>query len=815
MFLNYIKITLRMLQKNGGFSFINIAGLAIGISVCLLILQYVSFEFSYDRFHKDANDIYRVANDRYQNGKLIQHGTITYSAIGKAMNDDYDEVIDNARFVPSGDHMIDVDGEKTPLESQAAYVDDGFLSVFSFPLLAGDKNTVMRESHQVALSETLARQIFRYGGSDLNSLLNKSFILDNEARPYAVKGVFKDIPATSHLKFQMLISYPTLVIGYSQAEYDFTSSDFWHYVKLKPGTDAAALQSRFDEFSARHFQGNKVSGSDEKFSLQPLTRAHLYSDYEYEIGETGKASVVWGLLIIAVFILVIAWINYVNLATARAMERAKEVGLRKATGAKKSQLIVQFLTESFVVNMIALLFAVIIIQLLQPSFNTLLEKDLSFMLLLGQGFGGYLTTIVLVATLFTGTMLSGFYPAFVLSSFRPVAVLKGHFGTSQKGILTRKTLVVAQFAATVILISGSIVVYQQIRFMNTKDLGLNIDQVLVVRPPLLTQWDSTFIGRIENFKEELKAIPGIKAAATSQRLPGNELARSFNVRKAGTDDSFTTRRTGIDADFIDLFNVRVVAGRKFVTSDFNPDFNALHSTIINEHAVKLLGFSNAEDAIGKQITVWKKTWNIVGVVGDYHQKSLRNPLEPIVFQPLYGTGSPVSIKVEAGNIAATIDRIKQKYQAFFPGNYFDYYFLDDRFNQQYRDDQLFGKVFGLFTGLAIFIACLGLLGLSAFIARLHAKEIGIRKVLGATVSNIVGLLSVGFIRLVIIAIVLASPLAWWIIDKWLQDFAYRINIQWWVFPATGAVAILIAMLTISFQSIKAAIANPVKTLRSE
>jgi putative ABC transport system permease protein len=640
-------------------------------------------------------------------------------------------------------------------------------------------------------------------------------IIDNETRPYVVKGILKDMPANSHLKFPMLISYPTLVIGYPQADYDFTSSDFWHYVKLKPGTSASALQSHFDEFSARHFQGNKVSGSDEKFSLQPLTRAHLYSDYEYEIGETGKANVVWGLLIIAVFILVIAWINYVNLSTARAMERAKEVGLRKATGARKAQLVFQFLTESFVVNMIGFAFAIVIIQLLQPSFNTLLEKDLSIAFLLGQGFGGYVTTVALAGTLLLGTILSGFYPAFVLSSFQPIAVLKGHFGTSQKGMLTRKTLVVVQFAATVFLISGSIIVYQQIRFMNTKDLGLNIDQVLVIRPPGLTQWDSTFIDRIENFKEELKTIPHIKAAATSQRLPGSELARSFNVHRTGTDDNFTTRRTGIDQDFIDLYNIKVIAGRKFLSGDFNPNYGALHSMIINEHAVKLLGFNSPDDAIGKQVTIYKKDWDVVGVIADYHQKSLRNPLEPIVFLPLYGTGSPVSLKVEAGDLSGTIEKIKEKYTEFFPGNYFDYFFLDDRFNQQYKDDQLFGKVFGLFTCLAIFIACLGLLGLSSFIARLHAKEIGIRKVLGATVSSIVTLLSIGFVRLVIVAIIIASPLAWWIMDKWLEDFAYRITIQWWVFPSTAILAILIAMLTISFQSIKAAIANPVKTLRSE
>jgi putative ABC transport system permease protein len=816
MIRNYVTLTVRVLLKNKVFSIINIAGLAIGISVCLLILQYVSFEFSYDRFHQHASDIYRVANDRFQDGKLIQHGMITYSAVGKALNDDYDEIIENARVFPSGSRILDVNGEKTETEEESLTVDNAFINMFSFPFLAGDKKTALLKSNEVILSETLARKLFKYTGNDFSSLLGKTLVMDTETIPYAVKGIVEDTPANSHLQFDLLISYPTLISnGWAEAEHNFTWSDFWHYVKLKPGTDYQKLQSRFDEFSQRHFQGNKVSGSVEKFFLQPLTEAHLYSDFEYEIGVTGKAHVVWGLLIIAIFILAIAWVNYINLATARSMERAKEVGMRKVSGARRTQLIFQFLTESFIVNLIALTLAIAIVYSIQPAFNELLESNLSLALLMGEGFGGYLTTLALAVVVLCGSLLSGFYPAFVLSSFKPIGILKGNFGTSQKGIGMRKVLVVGQFAATIVLIAGSLIVYQQIKFMNEKDLGVQIDQVLVISPPVLTNFDSTFISRIDAFKEEVKTIANVKLAATSQRLPGDEMSRSFNVRRVGTEDNYTTRRTGIDEDFIDLFQIKMTAGRKFTSGDYNPSYKALHNAIINENACKLLGFSSPEDAIGKQFIIWQKTWDIVGVITDYHQKSLRNPLEPTIFLPTYGNNNPISIKVGSTNVAETIERIKEKYTAFFPGNIFDYYFLDEAFNQQYKDDQLFGKVFGLFSGFAILIACLGLLGLSAFMAKLQTKEIGIRKVLGATVANIVRMLSTGFVKLVLIAVVIATPLSWWIMHAWLQDFAYRISIAWWIFPFTGLLTIIIAIITISFQSIKAAIANPVNSLRNE
>jgi putative ABC transport system permease protein len=351
MIKNYLKIAFRNLWKYRSFSVINIAGLAIGMAACLLILQYVSFKLSYDQFHHDVKDIYRVANDRFQSGKLIQHGTITYSAVGKAMNDDYDEVVQNTRVEPSSEQIITYNDKKLS-EDQILYADNDFLSVFNFPLVAGDKRSVLKDPHTVILSEKLVQKIFDYKGADYNQFIGKTLVLATDSTPYKVEAICKDVPENSHLQFHMLISYKTLIsAGWKEADYDFTDSDFWHYVKLKPGTDYKVFNAKLDDFSKRHFQGNKISGSDEKFYLQPLSRAHLYSDFEYEIGQTGSATVVWGLLIIALFIITIAWVNYINLSTARAVERAREVGIRKVVGGIRKQLITQFLVESILVNL--------------------------------------------------------------------------------------------------------------------------------------------------------------------------------------------------------------------------------------------------------------------------------------------------------------------------------------------------------------------------------------------------------------------------------------------------------------------------------
>jgi putative ABC transport system permease protein len=395
--------------------------------------------------------------------------------------------------------------------------------------------------------------------------------------------------------------------------------------------------------------------------------------------------------------------------------------------------------------------------------------------------------------------------------------LKGKFTTSKKGIVLRKALVIGQFAITIALITGSFVVYKQMNFMTAQDLGMNISQMLIVRPPELTSWDSTFIDRENSFTEQLKQLSHVQGATTSWNIPGGETGRSFNVRRIDQDStvSYTMRHSGIGIGYIGLYKIKLLAGRDFTYTDFNPNFTKLHNIILNESAIKLLGYKSPQDAIGKTIFRGKKNWDIIGVISDYHQKSLRYAVEPTMLLPAYSTNSFISVKVDTKDLPATIAAIKKQYDAFFSGNLYDYFFLDDHFNDQYNNEKLFGKVFAIFSAFAIFIACLGLLGLALFSTAQRTKEIGIRKVLGASIANIVSLLSKDFIVLVIIAFAVASPIAWLIMHKWLEDFAYRINISWWIFFAAGILATIVALGTISFQAIKAAMANPVKNLRTE
>jgi putative ABC transport system permease protein len=819
MIKNYFKIAWRNLFNNKVDSAINIVGLSIGMAACLLILEFVSFELSYDRFNENAGDIYRVTNDRYQKGKLVQHGTITYSAVGPAMKADFPEVINNTRVEPLGALILADNTKKYEVKNSLA-VENEFLSMFSYPLVAGDPRTALKEPNNIILSETLARKIYTVNNNDFAPLIGKTLQVSTDSLPYKITGICKDVSENSHLQFELLASYITLYRQpnpYKQAEYDWTDSDFWQYLQLKPGTDYKKLQAKFDEFSRRHFQGDKISGSDEKFLLQPLLKSHLYSDYEYEIGKTGSSMAVWGMLIIATLIIIIAWVNYINLTTARSMNRAKEVGIRKVSGATRSQLIRQFLTESLMMNLISLGVALILIALVQSSFNRLVERDLSLSYLFSQSATGMDIKTIVILSLAAGILISGFYPAFVLSSFKPILVLKGKYSQSGKGVFLRKLLVTTQFAATVALVIGSIVVYKQIRFVNNQDLGINLSKVLIIKPPILTTFDSGFISHENSFKAELTQVPGILAASTANRVAGDEMGRAFNVHRTdkNTEARLTMRTMGGDFNFINLYDIPLLTGRNFTPLDYNPDFNHLHNILISEAAVKSLGYQSNEDAVGKTISINNKNWDVVGVIKDFHQKSLHYAMEPLLFMPFYGTGNPISVKLKTRDLATVIESIRTKYNSFFPGNLFDYYFIDDHFNALYSDDILFGKVFALFAGFAIFIACLGLLGLSLFTTAQRMKEIGVRKVLGASISNIVFLLSKDFIKLIIVSFLIASPIAWYVMHNWLQGFAYRIPISWWIFPAAGLLAFIIALGTVSFQTMRAAGMNPVKSLRSE
>lgn len=816
MFRTQLKIILRTLWKSRSFTLINLSGLALGMAACLLILQYVSFQLSFDQFNSQVSDIYRVYNDRYQNGKLIQHGTITYSGISAAMQKDFPEVVDHVRVVPNGEAIL-INGNKKLSEDQILYVEPSFLRIFSYPLVAGDTTTALKGPYTAVLSEKLASRLFSYSGSDFSRFLGKSFLMGGDSTPYKITGICQDVSENSHLSFNLLISYRTLNSGWKESIYDFTDSDFWHYILLRHGTDPKKIEARLAAFSQKYFQGNKVSGSVEKFHLQPLTRAHLYSDFEYEIGNTGSATVVWGLLAIAIFIILIAWVNYINLATARSLERAREVGVKKVLGSTKRQLIWQFMAESVLVNMSALALALLLVTACQPAFNHLLQHHLSLSYLFMRGLNGYIIPVCIVLVILSGIFVSGFYPAFVLSSFKPALVLKGQYGSRGKGAILRKTLVIAQFTITAILIAGSLVVYRQIRYMNDQQLGMKLDQILVIKPPMLTPWDSTFIDRANTFKNDIRELPAVRGISFTNRLPGDELGRTFGLRRTGTDPSlhYTSRVLNIDADFLNVYQVKLDAGRNFNYTDFNPDFDKLHTLLLNETAVKMLGFTSAEEAVGKTVEYGNRPWEVAGVLADYHQKSLRFPMEPGLFLPAYGNYNPISIKVSPIGLRQTLASIRTKYNASFPGNFFDYSFIDERFNAQYSNDILFGRVFGIFAGFAIFVACMGLFGLSLYSITRRTKEVGVRKVLGASVSNIVVLFSADFLKLILAANILAIPVAALVMHHWLQNYAYHIPIGWGIFVPVVIVSVGIAAVTISVQAIRAAGANPAKSLRTE
>ncbi|HKZ38957.1 MAG TPA: permease prefix domain 2-containing transporter, partial [Chryseolinea sp.] len=526
MIRNYLIVAFRNILKTKVFSGINIFGLGVGLAACMLIVQFVMFELSYDKFHEKFERTYRVTNDRFQNGKLIQHGTITYPTIGPAMAKDFPEVEAYTRLMPAGEMNIKAE-ERFFRGDNCHFADEHFLSLFSFPLLAGDRASALKVRYSIVLTETTAQKYFDVKDKNYSRVINKVVYWGLDPQPYKVTAVCKDVPENSHIQFDALVSYQTLISPENHgADDSWTWSDMRHYLVLKPGVDYKILESKFDDFSQRHFKGDKVSGSVEKFFLQPLKEAYLYSNYEYDIAKTSSGKAVWAMLIVAGFIMIIAWINYINLTTSRALERAKEVGLRKVMGAIKSQLIQQFIFESILISLFALAVALIIVQLSQNSFNQIIGGDLSWWKVFSNLESSIL--VVLVAVLIGGLLLSGFYPAFVLSSYQPITVLKGKFQRSTRGHLLRKGLVVFQFMASAALITGTIVVSRQLNYMNEADLGINIQNIVIVQPPERTPWDSTFIQHMEAFKHELSQVKEVINSTTSNNIPGARLGRTFN-----------------------------------------------------------------------------------------------------------------------------------------------------------------------------------------------------------------------------------------------------------------------------------------------
>ncbi|WP_128543310.1 ABC transporter permease [Larkinella soli] len=811
MIRNYLKIALRNLLRHPGFSAINIVGLSVGLACCLSIYLFVQDELSYDRFVPGADRIYRLVNARTSEGRQSLTAS-TPPAYGPTLKADFPEVERMTRVFAFNGNPLVTYGTTKFFENDLLLADSTFFEVFGYPLTRGNPKLALQGANTIVISESLARKFF--GSEDpINKQLKLSF---GDAIPFRITGIMKDLPSQSHLKVNAVGSFSTLRAFVDPARLaNWRWQQFHTYVALTPGFDPARLEAKLPGLLARYAKPelDKI-GLSYQTRLQPLTDIHLRSaDLEYDNAQKGNIRYVYALIVIAVFALLIACFNFMNLSTARSLTRAREVGLRKAIGAHRGQLIGQFLGESLLLTALAMIIALGLTALILPSFTDWVDKSLSLSTLFRPRF---LLGLVVAVGVVGG--LAGIYPAFFLSGFRPVQVLAGHLirSTGKGAVSLRKTLVVLQFTASTVLIIGTAVVFSQLRYIQQKDLGFAKEQAVVL--PLRNQ---AMQEGYEAVKNDLQRHPGIWAATACYGIPGGLFAGD-GIRLPGKDEEIGTNMFIVDADYIPAMGMKMVAGRSF-SRKFGTDLK--EGFVLNEAAVAAFGLGTPQQALGKAI-LWPQ-WNpstpadtlkrgrVIGVVKDFNYKSLHQKIEPLVMHIYPSAFSYLVVRVQPGHLPAALEVMKAKWKALAPEWPFEYQIVDEEFARFYRSEQLFGKLFSLFTALSIFIACLGLFGLAAFMAQQRTKEIGVRKVLGASVAGIVLLLSKDFLKLVLIAIVIASPLAWYAMKSWLADFAYRIDIEWWMFVLAGLLAIGIALLTVSIQSIKAALMNPVHSLRSE
>ncbi|MEM7380198.1 MAG: ABC transporter permease [Bacteroidota bacterium] len=803
MFKNYLKIAWRNLNKDRVYSGINIGGLAIGICACLLILQYVVFEFSYEDFHDKKERIFRVQQDRYDDGKLATQWAAGAYAVGNDFKAAIPEIEDYVKVISTPDLIVDIDGDPLKID-KVYYTKTSFFSIFSYPLIKGDINTILDEPNTAAISESTALRVF--GSTDV---VGETLQISG-GEDYKISGVYQDMPANTQLKPNFLASYPTLlqIRGDNLTETHWAWDGCLTYVLLQKNVHPKQVEAKFPPIVEEKVgELLKQFNSSVVYNLQPITDIHLYSNYMEEPGPNGDAKTVYLLLGIAFFIILIAWVNYINLATARSLGRAREVGVRKSVGSQRKQLVLQFFLESALFNGLAVIVALGIMFLVLPSFNRISGQPVSYALFTEAVFWLGLGSLFVV-----GVLLSGSYPAFVLSSFRPVEVLKGKMVSTKQGAMLRKSLVVLQFTASLFLLIGSLIVYQQIQFMRNQSLGIEIDQTLVIKPPIVA--DSTFANRKRALKEELLQYPTIKEVTVSSTVPGQDGGINAGGIRLVTQDPSEQKQyrfMRVDHDFADLFDLQMLAGRKF-SKYFGSEEG---SVIFNRMGINQLGFDQPEEAIGKRIEFWGDQYTIVGVTENFHQQSLRQAYEPLILCLVPDVYGFFSLRTGTDQIASTISTVQAEWDKFFPGNTFEYFFLDEHFNAQYKADHKFGQVFALFTLLAILVACLGLFGLASFTTLQRTREIGVRKVLGASVSGILKLLYREFALLLLLAFIISIPVAWYGATNWLEGYAFRIPMSWTFFLWPFIAMVAVALLTVSFQSIKAALQNPVTSLRTE
>jgi putative ABC transport system permease protein len=812
MLKNYLIIALRSISRNKAFSAINVLGLALGIACCLLIALFVRDELSYDRHFSKADRIYRIGFAGQLNQEPLDY-PMAGAPVGQQLKADFPEVEAFTRIRLDGSPFVTYDGQ-TFKEAGFAYVDSSFFRVFDFPLLQGQPATALAEPRSVVISQELARKYF--GSADP---MGKVLQLKAWNASYKVTGVMAKMPSNTHFHFDMLASIAEYGLAQNKSWLGF---NFYTYLVLKPGADMRRLAAKFpaeaDRFISPEVEKElgmslaefRRSGNDFRMVVTPLTDIHLYSQKKFEIEPNGNIQYVYIFLAIAGFMLLIACINFMNLSTAGASRRAKEVGVRKVLGSRKSQLVSQFLIESVLISLGALAVGILLVSFALPVFNELTGKAFSLAFLNEWYF--------LPALLAFGILVgigAGSYPAFYLSAFRPAAVIKGGKGAGQllpgknghwrDKFRLRSVLVVFQFFISVTLLVGTVVVYRQLTFMQQKALGYSREQVLVIQ-------DSYALRKNEPvFTEKIRQLPQVLQATISASVPVGDSEDNNNGFFPLDKKEQTTvmRHYRVDPDYVPALGLGLVQGRNF-SRDFKTDSLGV---LLNESAVAALGWQ--QNPLGRQIRDSDgRILHVVGVLKNFHFESLHQKIGPMAMT-LGGNSGSILVKIKTDQVPALLATLKRSWNELTAEAPFNYSFLDDRFAQVYAAEQKLGKILAIFAGLTIFIACLGLFGLATFTARQRTKEIGVRKVLGASVTNIILLIAKDFLKLVILANVIAWPLAWYGMHRWLQDFAYRTSISPWIFVAAGALALLIALVTVSFQAVKAALGNPVQALRNE
>ena len=807
MYKNYLKAALRNLWKNKAFSFINITGLAAGLAVCLLISLYVFDELNYDKYNKNADRIYRLDADISFNGTSFIAST-SPRPLSLALMHDYPQIEQMVRLSFEKDFLVRK-GNQNILEHHGILADSTFFKVFTAPMIAGDPLTALNEPNSVVIDETTALKYF-----NSTDVVGKTLYIDNHDN-CKITGVIKDFPRQSHFHFRFI---RPLREAYAGQNNDWLTNGTHSYILVRPGVNRAVIQRKVDEtvnnYLSAQLEGTlrtslhdlQNRGSHFRYQLMPLTDIHLHSEKTFEFEANGNINYVYTFSVIAILILMIACVNFMNLSTARSSNRAKEVGVRKVTGSTRGNLIIQFLVEAVLMSYCSLLIALLLASLLLPVFNYIAGKEMQTATLLSS----WLTPSLIVLVFVVGC-IAGSYPAFYLSSFKPVQVLKGKTATGFKSSWLRSSLVVFQFSVSIILIIGTVVIYNQLKYIRERKVGYNREQVLVLH-------DTYNIGgQIKTFREELLKLPGIDKVAISNDLPtagpGNLNQRGWCLNATmDAKQGVILTSINVDENYIPVLDMQIGKGRNF-SIEYKSDSTGI---ILNETAAKTLGLKEPLTAQLYRLGENNQAiaFHVIGIVKDFNFSTMHERVGPLVMGLGDNRGNML-IRINTKNISSLISQIKNKWNSMAPGLPLSYTFLDNDFNNLYQAEQQTGKLFITFSVLAIFIACLGLFGLVTYAAEQRTKEIGIRKVLGAGVGRITTMLSKEFVRLVLIASVIGFPVAWWVMSKWLQSFAYRVDISWRVFAIAEFLTMMIALVTICFQTIKAAMGNPVVALKSE